>query len=132
MQVDHLGMAVRNLSLTVPRWEKVTGGKASSPEEVPGQGVRVSFLASGPIHLEFLEPLSADSAVGRFLERRGEGMHHIAFEVPNVDAQLAKLKAGGARLVDERGRVGARGRRIGFAHPSAFDGVLVEFVEALR
>lgn len=129
MAVDHVGIAVRRLAESVPRWEAALGAQASPPEEVAAQRVRVAFVASGETHLEFLEPTSAESAVGRFLAQRGEGMHHIAFEVPSVDAKLAELKARGARLIDERARPGARGRRVGFVHPSAFGGVLVEFVE---
>ncbi len=81
------------------------------------------------MHVELLEPLSPESAVGRFLARRGEGLHHLAFRVPSVDAALAELAARGEAVVDRVGRPGSRGRRVGFAHPSAFGGVLVEFVE---
>lgn len=81
------------------------------------------------MHLELLEPTSPESAVGRFLERRGEGLHHLAFRVPSVDRALGELLARGERVVDRAARPGARGRKVGFAHPSAFGGVLVEFVE---
>jgi len=130
VNVDHLGVAVRSLSTAVPKWERLLGTSASSPEEVASQHVRVAFLEAGPTHIELLEPTSADSAVGRFLEARGDGMHHIAFSVPSVDRQLADLVARGERVIDRAGRPGARGRIVGFAHPAAFGGVLVEFVEA--
>ncbi len=129
MRVDHLGIAVRHLEDAVPVWETALGGSASAPETVPNQKVRVAFLEVGGTYLEFLEPTTADSAVGRFLEQRGAGMHHVALGVPNVDRKLAELKARGYAVVDEVGRPGARGRRVGFAHPAAFGGVLVEFVE---
>ena len=129
MPVDHVGIAVRQLEEAIPAWEGALGGTASAPELVPNQGVRVAFLETGETHLEFLEPTSADSAVARFLDRRGPGMHHVALAVPSVDRKLAELKGRGYVLIDEVGRLGARGRRVGFAHPTAFGGVLVEFVE---
>lgn len=129
MEVDHLGIAVRSLTETVPRWEKLLGGRATPPEEVGAQQVRVCFLGAGASHVELLEPMRPDSPVGRFLEARGEGMHHVAFEVDSVNDQLADLVRRGERVIDRVGRRGARGRVVGFAHPSAFGGVLVEFVE---
>jgi len=129
VHVDHIGLAVKSLSVTTPKWEKLLGTPASTPEEVASQQVRVSFLEAGSTHIELLEPTRPDSGVGRFLASRGEGMHHIAFAVPSVNAQLADLVRGGERVVDREGRTGARGRIVGFAYPSAFAGVLVEFVE---
>ncbi|HEV2317412.1 MAG TPA: methylmalonyl-CoA epimerase [Thermoplasmata archaeon] len=132
MEVDHIGIAVHDLAAALPRWERTLGSAASPPEEVPTQKVRVAFLEAGATHIEFLEPTDPSSAVGRFLESRGEGMHHIAYLVPSVDKMLAQLVAEGARVIDPVSRPGARGRRVGFAHPSAFGGVLVEFVEKGR
>jgi methylmalonyl-CoA epimerase len=128
--VDHLAIAVHRLDESVPRWERQLGASASPPEEVPSQRVRVRFLDVGNTHLEFLEPASPESPISKFLEGRKEGMHHVAFAVPSVDRKLAELQAAGARVIDTVSRPGARGRRVGFAHPSAFGGVLVEFVEA--
>jgi methylmalonyl-CoA/ethylmalonyl-CoA epimerase len=129
VDVDHLGVAVKSLSTTGPKWEHLLGASASPVEEVPSQRVRVSFLDVGSAHIELLEPTSPDSPVGRFLESRGEGLHHIAFAVANVNEELARLVHRGERVIDREGRPGARGRIVGFAHPSAFGGVLVEFVE---
>lgn len=129
MEVDHLGIAVHRLADARPGWEATLGTVASAPEEVPSQKVRVSFLSAGASHLELLEPTDPGSAVARYLAARGEGLHHVAFAVPNVDAALADVAARGGRLVDSVGRPGARGRRVGFAHPTAHHGVLVEFVE---
>lgn len=129
MQIDHLGIAVRSLPEAIERWRPLIGGAISSPEELPSQGVRVVFAQIGETHLELLEPTAPGSAVARFVESRGEGFHHLAFHVPSVDAELASLMSSGRRVVDTRARPGARGRRVGFAHPSAFGGVLVEFVE---
>ncbi|HEV2449947.1 MAG TPA: methylmalonyl-CoA epimerase [Thermoplasmata archaeon] len=132
MHLDHLAIAVHSLADAVPRWERQLEASASPPEEVPTQRVRVAFLDVGNTHLEFLEPAAADSPIAKFLEGRKEGMHHIAFAVPSVDRKLAELQAAGVRVIDSVARPGARGRRVGFAHPSAFGGVLVEFVEGPR
>lgn len=129
MQLDHVGIAVGSLRTALDRWASVASAQAQAPEEVASQGVRVVFLEVGGAHVELLEPVRPDSAVGRFLEKRGEGVHHLAFHVPSVDAALADLQRRGDRVVDSVARPGARGRRVGFAHPSAFGGVLVEFVE---
>ena len=129
MPVDHLGIAVKDLASTLPAWEATLGVRADPPEAVPAQRVRVAFLDAGNTHLELLEPTDPESAVGRFLTQRGEGLHHVAFEVPDVTAALAAVEARGGRLVDRTARTGARGRRVGFAHPSAHHGVLVEFVQ---
>lgn len=129
MQVDHIGIAVRSLPSTIPKWERLLGTRASPPEEVAAQRVRVSFLDAGSSHVELLEPTDPASAVARFLESRGEGMHHLAFAVPDVTARLTELTNRGERVIDTESRPGARGRRVGFAHPAAFGGVLVEFVE---
>jgi methylmalonyl-CoA epimerase len=132
MQIDHLGIAVPSLTEALARYEPVVGGRGSPPETVETQGVRVSFLEAGESHIEFLEPIRPDSAVGRFLEKRGEGIHHLAFRVPDVAAALENVRAHGGRLIDQVPRIGARGRSVGFAHPSSFHGVLVEFVGAPR
>jgi len=129
MEIDHLGIAVASLATAVPAWTATTGTIASPEEEVPAQSVRVVFFPTPGGHLELLEPTRPDSAVGRFLAQRGPGLHHVAFAVPDVDAALAAVERRGGRLIDRTGRPGARGRTVGFAHPSAHAGVLVEFVE---
>ena len=129
MELDHVGIAVERLGPALARWRPVTGGAEGAPEEVPGQGVRVAFLSTGAVDVELLEPLGPESPVGRFLARRGEGVHHLAFRVPSVDAALRGVLDRGEQVVDRVARPGARGRKVGFAHPSAFGGVLVEFVE---
>jgi methylmalonyl-CoA epimerase len=129
VQVDHIGIAVHRLADSLPRWERLLGTAASAPEEVASQRVRVAFLDAESTHVELLEPMAPESAVGRFLAKRGEGMHHLAVEVPNVTERLADLIGRGERVIDRESRPGARGRAVGFAHPAAFDGVLVEFVE---
>ncbi len=98
-------------------------------EEVPSNRVRVAFLSAGGSHVELVTPSDGGSPVAKFLSERGDGVHHLAFAVPSVDRALADLVARGERVVDRVARPGARGRRVGFAHPAAFGGVLVEFVE---
>jgi methylmalonyl-CoA/ethylmalonyl-CoA epimerase len=128
-ELDHVGIAVKELAGAVERWRAVAGAPDGPPEEVASQGVRVVFLRAGPVEVELLEATRPESPVGRFVARRGEGLHHLAFRVRSVDAALATLVARGEQVVDRTGRTGSRGRRVGFAHPSAFGGVLVEFVE---
>ena len=129
MQIDHLGIAVQSLTHAAGPWSRLGGDDAASDEEVPTQKVRVRFVRVGEAEVELLTPTDPTSPVAKFLAARGEGFHHVAFRVPSVDRELERLRAQGARTVDERSRPGARGRRVGFAHPSAFGGVLVEFVE---
>jgi len=127
--LDHLGIAVLELAAALPRWTPLLGPPDAPPEDVPSQRVKVVFLSAGGTHVELLEPTSDDSPIARFVASRGEGIHHVAFRVPSVDTALAEVVARGGKVVDSVGRAGARGRRVGFAHPAAFGGVLVEFVE---
>jgi methylmalonyl-CoA epimerase len=129
MRIDHVGLAVRSIEASLKVFEPLLATQATTPERVESQKVRAVFLEAGESHFELLEPTDPDSAVGRFLERRGEGMHHVAFRVPSVDVALAGVRARGGRVIDEVARPGARGRKVGFAHPSTFHGTLVEFVE---
>jgi methylmalonyl-CoA epimerase len=128
-QLDHVGIAVPSLSDALAQWEPLAGAPDSSPEVVPSNRVRVVFFTVGGTHIELLEPTEPESPVARFLASRGPGVHHIAFRVPSVDRALAEVAERGGKLVDQAARAGARGRRVGFAHPAAFGGVLVEFVE---
>lgn len=129
MKLDHVGIVVANLPEAIERWRPLLGSPELPPEEVPGGGVRVAFLSAGEPHVELVEPTGPDSPVSKFLANRGGGIHHLAFAVPDVDGALAEVARRGGRLLDTKGRPGARGRRIGFCHPSAFGGVLVEYVE---
>jgi len=133
VKVDHIGIAVASIAEALERWRPLLGEPESPvPEEVAANGVRVSFLSAGSTHIELVEPTGPDSAVAKFIVNRGGGIHHVAFEVADVDAALAEVVRHGGRVLDAKGRPGARGRRVGFCHPSAFGGVLVEFVEERR
>lgn len=128
-ELDHVGIAVPNLTEAIALWRSISGGAESAPEEVPSNRVRVVFFTVGGTHIELLEPTDPESPIARFLASRGPGVHHLAFHVPSVDRALREVAERGGKLVDQAPRPGARGRRVGFAHPSAFGGVLVEFVE---
>ena len=129
MKVDHIGIATRQLDEALALWQDTLGLTVDSTEEVTEQGVRVAMLAIGDTHIELLEPLSAGSPVGKFLEKRGPGIHHIAVRVSDIRAMLAQLKEKGTRLIDETPRVGAGGCLVAFVHPSSANGVLLELVQ---
>ena len=129
MKIDHIGIATRQLDEALAVWRDTLGLKVDSREEVTDQGVRVAMLPIGETHIELLEPLSADSPVGKFLEKRGPGIHHIAIGVDDINATLAELNEKGARLIDETPRLGAGGCLVAFIHPSSTNGVLLELVQ---
>ena len=129
MKIDHIGIATRELTAATAVWQGLLGLEQNSTEEVGEQGVRIAMLPIGETHIELLEPLSANSPVGKFIEKRGPGIHHIAVRVDDIRASLARLKEKGARLIDETPRVGAGGCLVAFIHPSSANGVLLELVE---
>jgi methylmalonyl-CoA/ethylmalonyl-CoA epimerase len=129
LKVDHIGIATRSIEEGLAVWRDALGLKVDSTEEVTEQGVKVCMLTVGDTHVELLEPFSAETAVGKFLAKRGPGMHHIAIEVADINASLAELKNKGARLIDETPRVGAGGCLVAFVHPSSANGVLLELVQ---
>jgi len=129
MKIDHIGIATRQLDEGLAVWRDALGLKVDSTEEIADQGVRVAMLAVGESHVELLEALSPDSSVGKFIAKRGPGIHHIAVEVEDINASLADLKSKGARLIDEKPRVGAGGCLIAFVHPATTNGVLLELVQ---
>jgi methylmalonyl-CoA/ethylmalonyl-CoA epimerase len=128
MELDHIGVAVRDLSAAEAAWARVAPG-AGSPEVVGDDGVTVLFCPFSGGAVELLQPSGEESPVGRFLARRGEGLHHVAFRVPDIRAALADMAATGADLIDREPRPGAHGTLVAFVHPKAFAGVLVELVE---
>ena len=129
MKIDHIGIATPTIAEGLAIWRDALGFEPDATEDVAEQGVRVCLLPVGDTHVELLEPLSNESAVGRFLGKRGPGIHHIAIEVRDIRASLAELKQKGARLIDETPRVGARGCLVAFVHPSSTNGVLLELVQ---
>ncbi len=128
-RIDHIGVAVEDLDGAVALYRDRLGMREQHRETVEEQGVDAVLLEIGEGHVELLAPLSPDSAVGRFLERSGPGLHHVAYQTEDIDAELLRLKAAGLRLIDETARVGIRGSRVAFLHPASTGGVLTEIVE---
>ncbi|HEX3248152.1 MAG TPA: methylmalonyl-CoA epimerase [Pyrinomonadaceae bacterium] len=122
-------MATKSIEEGLAVWRDALGLEVHSTEEVREQGVKVCMLAVGDTHVELLEPLGPETSVGKFLAKRGPGMHHIAIEVKDIRSSLAELKNKGARLIDETPRIGAGGCLVAFVHPSSFNGVLLELVQ---
>jgi methylmalonyl-CoA/ethylmalonyl-CoA epimerase len=129
--LDHVAVAVHDLDAAVRRYESL-GLRCQHVEDVPSEGVRVAFLPAGEAALELLQPLQPDGPVARFLQARGEGLHHVALRVPDLDAALERARAAGVRVLEPAPRLGSRGRRVAFLHPKDTSGVLVELVEAAR
>ncbi|MEO7144803.1 MAG: methylmalonyl-CoA epimerase [Bryobacteraceae bacterium] len=127
-KIDHVGIAVRSLDAALDFYERQLGMALSGRESVPRERVHVAMLAVGESHLELLEASEPDSAVGKFIEKRGEGLHHVALRVADLGAAVERLKAGGARVLDEPRR-GAGGHLYVFVHPSSTGGVLLELIQ---
>lgn len=128
--LDHVGIAVASLDESLPLWESLTGGKGSAREVVETQGVEVVFVGEGAGRVELIAPLRPDSTVARFLERRGPGMHHLCYRVPDLRAALAEYAGEGYELIDREPRPGAGGHLVAFLHPRSTAGVLIELVES--
>jgi len=127
--VDHIGIAVRDLAATLSVWQDGVGLRAGGEEEVPEQKVRVAFMPCGEARLELLQSTAEDGPIARFIESRGEGVHHIALAVDDIEQALERARAAGLRLIDERPRRGAGNALVAFVHPKATHGVLLELVE---
>lgn len=126
-RIDHLGIAVKSLEETVPVYEKALGLKCGHREEVPSQKVRTAFFEVGEVHLELLEPTDAESPIAKFIEKNGEGIHHIAFYTDDITGQLDQAKGAGCRLIHDQPFEGAAGKLVAFLHPKSTHGVLTEF-----
>ena len=132
LTVHHLGIAVSDLVDAVARYESLFGASVEHRAVVADQGVEAASLLVGSSRLELLQPLGPDTPVGRFLANRGPGMHHVAFEVTDLPAELARLRAAGIQLIDEIPRLGLFGLQVAFVHPDATGGVLAELVSDER
>jgi methylmalonyl-CoA/ethylmalonyl-CoA epimerase len=129
-KVDHIGIAVPALDDILKFYQDALGLHLHEIEEVPEQKVRVAMFPVGETNLEFLEPTASDSPIAKFIEKKGQGIHHIAIGVEDIDAVLAELKARGARLINETPVTGAGGKRIAFVHPASTAGILLELCQA--
>jgi methylmalonyl-CoA/ethylmalonyl-CoA epimerase len=127
--IDHIGVAVEDLDAALELYRDGLQLSLVHREVVEEQGVEAVLLDVGESHVELLAPLRADTPVGKFLERRGPGLHHVAYRVASIDETLEALRAAGMRLIDERPRIGIRGSRVAFVHPASTGGVLTEIVE---
>jgi methylmalonyl-CoA/ethylmalonyl-CoA epimerase len=126
-RIDHLGIAVRSLDASIPYYEQALGLKCEHREEVASQQVRTAFFHVGEVHLELLEPMSPESPVAKFIEKNGEGIHHVAFATTDITAQLAQASDSGVRLIHAAPFEGAAGKLVAFLHPKSTGGVLTEF-----
>jgi methylmalonyl-CoA/ethylmalonyl-CoA epimerase len=127
--IDHVGIAVRDLEASVDRYRRAFGVEPVHRETVEEQGVEEVLFKVGTSYVQLLRALGPDTPVGKFLERRGEGVHHVGYRVDDIRAALARLREGGLPLVDEEPRPGSRGTTVAFVHPKALDGVLIELVQ---
>jgi methylmalonyl-CoA/ethylmalonyl-CoA epimerase len=128
-RVDHIGVAVEDLDAAIALHEEAYGMAVAHREVVEEQGVEAVLLDVGENHVELLRPLDGESPVGRFLSKRGPGLHHVAYQVADVQATLDTLRDRGLRLIDETPRTGIRGSRVAFLHPESSGGVLTEIVQ---
>ena len=129
MKIDHIGIATNGIADSSAVYCEALGLTAGELEEVPSQKVRVAMLPVGESRIELLEPTSDQSPISKFLAKRGPGIHHIAFRVDDIRAELADLKSKGTRLIDEEPRIGSGGCLVAFIHPSSTGGVLIELVQ---
>ena len=128
-RIDHVGIAVASIDDELPAWQERFGMEPSHRETVEEQGVEAVLFDVGENHVELIAPLGPETGVARFIESRGPGLHHVAYQVEDIDAVLAQLKASGVQLIDEEPRVGIRESRVAFLHPKSTGKVLTELTE---
>lgn len=127
--IEHIGIAVNSLAEAIPYYERILGTACYAIEEVADQRVKTAFFKVGQTKIELLESTDPEGPVGKFIEKKGEGIHHIAFAVNGLEQALEEVKVGGIRLIDEKPRMGAEGLHIAFLHPKSTFGVLTELCE---
>ncbi len=130
INLDHVGIAVNDLDAALEEYERQYRIQRVHRQVVKSQGVEEAMIAVGGSHIQLLQPLSDDSPVGKFLAKRGEGLHHVAYAVPDIEAALDHLRAEDVELIDDTPRIGGGDRRIAFVHPKALAGTLIELVES--
>ena len=128
-KIEHIGIAVKDLQASNLLFEKLFGAPAYKEEEVASEGVKTSFFQNGPNKIELLEATNPESPIAKFIEKKGEGIHHMAFAVNDLEKALAETETNGIRLIDKEPRKGAEGLHIGFLHPKSTYGVLTELCE---
>jgi methylmalonyl-CoA/ethylmalonyl-CoA epimerase len=132
MKIDHLGIAVRSISDSLKFYTEALGLELEGTETVDNEGVHVALIPVGQSHIELLEPVSEDTVVGRFIAKRGEGLHHICYEVEDLEGKIETMKSQGVRFLDGYPRRGAEGKLVAFLHPASANGVLVELSEKVK
>lgn len=132
MRIDHIAIAVSSIQDALATFRQIWGLEAERTERVDSDKITEAMLPIGDTYLQLLEPTDDSSTVAKFIERRGEGLHHIAIRVEDIDAELSRMKAAGARLIDEEPRTGGGGHRVAFVHPKTTHGILIELVEHRR
>ena len=130
INIDHIGIAVRDLDAALAEYHRQYRVEPMHREVVESQGVEEAMIAVGGSHIQLLQPLDEESPVGKFIASRGEGVHHVAYAVADLDAALEHLRAEDVRLIDEEPRIGGGGSRIAFVHPRSLAGTLIELVES--
>ncbi len=130
--IDHIGIAVNDLEVAISIYTDILGLKSEGTEAIEEQKIISATILVGGVKIELLQSTHPDGPIGKFIEKRGEGMHHIAFRVENIDESLKELRAKGVNLIDEKARIGAGGTRIAFIHPKDMKGVLIELVERVK
>jgi methylmalonyl-CoA epimerase len=131
-RLNHIGIAVNNLDEAADKFSSVFNKEFSAPENVEEQKVKINFIELPNMRIELLEPSANDSPISKFLEKRGEGIHHLSFEVDDIEKELQRLKENGIPLIDEKPKVGAEGFLVVFLHPKSTHGVLVEISQKLK
>jgi methylmalonyl-CoA/ethylmalonyl-CoA epimerase len=131
MKIDHIGIAVKSIEAALPFYSEVLGLKPEGEETIEEQKVKTAFLPLGETEIELLESTALDGPIAKFIEARGEGIQHIAFKVDNIEEALKELEAKNYRLIDQKPRMGAGGKKIAFLHPKSSHGVLVELCEKI-
>lgn len=130
-KIEHIGIAVKNLEVSNELFAKLFGAKHYKTEEVESEGVKTSFFMNGPNKIELLEATNPDSPIAKFIEKKGEGIHHIAFDVEDIVSEIARLKAEGFTILNETPKKGADNKLVAFLHPKTTNGVLIELCQEI-
>ncbi|MEK6152905.1 methylmalonyl-CoA epimerase [Flavobacteriaceae bacterium 3-367] len=128
-KIEHIGIAVKDLDVSTPLFEKLFGSACYKTEEVASEGVKTAFFKTGPNKIELLEGISEDSPISKFIAKKGEGIHHIAFDVTDIEAEIKRLKAEGFVVLNETPKKGADNKWVAFLHPKGTNGVLIELCQ---
>jgi methylmalonyl-CoA/ethylmalonyl-CoA epimerase len=131
-KVEHIGVAVTSLSASIPLFEKLLNTKCYKIEKVESENVNTAFFQTGPTKIELLESITTDGVISKFVEKKGEGIHHIAFEVENIHSEIERLKKEGFRIINETPKKGADNKLICFLHPLSSNGVLIELCQEIK